>query len=242
MNMALPREDGDLNSTKVAQPQDGYCPLKCNKGVGYSSYFEHHYGNRSWKFYSQIVAQVASWSEPGPILDIGAGTGLFAECATRWGLDCTGVEGSREAIEIALARCPELRIRHHLLSEPLPFSDDSFQTVLINQVIEHLEPAIAKQVLRESRRVLREGGTVIVSSPSRYNKADAEGDPTHLNVLVPSELRSLLEDCGFKEIKSHDGAQSYLGNSRVGRILTDAAFRVTRWDFLSSTANCWARK
>src|SRR5262245_15117592 len=125
------------------------------QGIGSREYFEHHYGARDWRVYSDLLAFVITHSNPGPILDLGAGTGLFLDAAARWGLTCVGVEGSPDAIELARSRTPEIHLIHHILPEPLPFSTASFQTVLMNQVIEHLAPETAREVLDECYRVLR---------------------------------------------------------------------------------------
>jgi SAM-dependent methyltransferase len=52
------------------------------------------------------------------------------------------------------------------LSEPLPFADASFDTILLSDVLEHLpEP---EALWREMARVLRPGGTILVSVPFLY--------------------------------------------------------------------------
>src|SRR5437763_12569881 len=101
-----------------------------NRGVGNTHYFTLWYSARDWRFYKDLLAELILKSDPGPILDVGAGTGLLVEGATRWGLDCCGLEGSLEALALAQARFPSIRLTHHLLSEPLPFDDNSFQTAI----------------------------------------------------------------------------------------------------------------
>jgi SAM-dependent methyltransferase len=51
------------------------------------------------------------------------------------------------------------------LSQPLPFSDDTFDVVLIAEVIEHIDrhPQV---LLGEANRVLRGGGYVVVTTPN----------------------------------------------------------------------------
>ena len=50
--------------------------------VGYGrKYFEQFYSTRDWHFYRPLLALILGHSEPGPILDVGAGTGLFIELA-----------------------------------------------------------------------------------------------------------------------------------------------------------------
>lgn len=52
------------------------------------------------------------------------------------------------------------------LSQPLPFPDDAFDTLLSSDVIEHLPDA--PLAFREMSRVLRPGGTLLLNSPFLY--------------------------------------------------------------------------
>src|SRR4249920_269614 len=116
-------------------------------GVGSRQYFEQLYASRTWEYYRPILGHIIAHSAPGPILDIGAGTGLFVEAAGRWGLDCQGIEGSEDAIAIGQKRYAGLRLSRQYLSAPFPFDGEQFQTVLLHQVIAHLEPEVARHVL-----------------------------------------------------------------------------------------------
>ena len=67
---------------------------------------------RDWRYYRpNFIAEVIFYSEPGPILDVGTGTGLFVEAALRWGLYCVGIEGSGDAVEIGRQRYPNLSLQ-----------------------------------------------------------------------------------------------------------------------------------
>lgn len=216
--------------------------LTVDAGVGPAGYHERHYTPRDWRFYSGILAEIVQHSSPGTILDLGAGCGFLAEGASRWGFHSVALEGAAAAIEMARRRCPELDIRQHLLSAPLPLQDSCFQTVVMNQVIEHLEPELAIRCLAESRRVLKPGGMILIKSPSRANTKEREADPTHLHLYAPRELRELLQAQGFVNVQSQDAALPIFGASGLGRGLASALFRLTGWDRLSATANCIAYK
>jgi SAM-dependent methyltransferase len=211
-------------------------------GVAPAGYYEEYYAERKWRFYSWLLAQVVERSVPGPILDVGAGPGLFTEAAGQWGFECVGLEGSAEGVAMATARCPWLDIRHHLLSEPMPLEGATFNTVLINQVIEHLEPTVASIAVAESFRVLKPGGTLMVMSPSKFNKYEAEADPTHINLMTPGELEALVRSKGFVEVEALNSPLPLLGGSRIARWVVTAIYELTRWERLSATANCIARK
>jgi SAM-dependent methyltransferase len=213
-----------------------------NRGVGDRAYFENWYLSRDYRFYAPLVAQIIEHSKPGPLLDVGAGLGYLVECAQRWGLDARGVEGSRDAVEIGKARFAELAVQHHPLSEPLPFADGAFQTVIMNQVIEHLETEVAERAVREIFRVLRPEGLLMVLSPSKYNEHERKVDPTHINLYSPSELRQLLLRAGFASVVPFDAPLPRLGTSRAGQRVVGRLFRMTRWDWLSASANARAFK
>ncbi|MEM9883116.1 MAG: class I SAM-dependent methyltransferase [Planctomycetota bacterium] len=173
-------------------------------GVGDAAYFERWYADRPWSHYRPILSHVVRHGTPGPLLDLGAGTGLLVECATRFGLSATGLDGSAEAVAIGRSRFPEIDLRHHDLAEPLPLPDNAFSAVVMNQVIEHLPPADAERALFEACRVLLPGGLLYVASPCRLNRAERDADPTHVHLYLPSELRALLERLGFVGVTAMD--------------------------------------
>jgi SAM-dependent methyltransferase len=203
------------------------------RGVAPPGYYADHYGDRDWCWYQHILATVVRESKPGRILDAGAGHGLFAECARRWGFDCNAIDASAEAIE--LARLRGVTVMPAALGVRLPFENDVFATVVLNQVIEHLEPRVAQQCLGEIYRVLEPGGMAYVASPSRFDAVQVTADPTHINLLTPSELQTMLRKAGFERLKRFD-APRYKG--QIGRRL----HRRFRWDRLSETANSMAFK
>jgi SAM-dependent methyltransferase len=204
-----------------------------------TSYFDTHFQGRDWTFYTYLVSAIVRHSSPGPILDMGCGLGLFVEAATRWGMDCVGVEGSIAAIESATGRMPALRITQGDLGSRLPFDNSTFRTVTLNQVIEHLPGTLAENAVREALRVLQPGGTFMVWSPSPYDKVQV-ADPTHINLFTPSRLRGLLESSGFEAVVSDD--EPLLNGGRFVRRVLGLGFKLSRWERLSATAICRAVK
>ena len=212
------------------------------QGIGNRKYFQDEYSHRDWRFYRSLLSMIVTNSEPGPILDIGAGLGYLVEAATRWGLDCQGLEGSQEAIDMAKKRVPDIRLTHHFLESPLPFSDDSFQTIIVNQVIEHLNETEAKNAVKEAYRLLKPKGMIFIFSPNRFNVRERTLDPTHQRLLTPPELFRLLANAGFENISPKDFPRHIFGNQWMGRALAHLLFYVTGWTRLSSSSNCMANK
>ncbi len=213
-----------------------------NRGVAPSGYYDKDYSSRDWRWYRGLLAIAIQQSEPGPILDVGSGVSQLLEAAHRWNLECRGLEGSAEAIAIARSRCPSLKLEQHLLSDPFPLGDCAFQTIYLNQVIEHLEPAVAEACVSECYRVLKPGGLFIVMSPNKFNKHERDADPTHIYLYSPSSLKSLLASKGFTDIRALDSPMNILGQSRLGRLIMKMVFKLTKWERLSSSANCLASR
>lgn len=206
------------------------------------SYFERYYRERDWRSYCWILSLAIARSAPGPLLDVGAGVGHLVEAGRRWGLDCLGVEGSKNAIRIGKERCPGLPIIFGSIGSPLPFPDESFQTVIINQVIEHLDEITGSYCLKESQRVLKPNGMMFIASPSRFNSDESSQDPTHLKLYTPRELSTLIKSCGFERVESMDTVRPLLGRTRLGLWAIQKLFRVSHWDVLSNSATCIAFK
>jgi SAM-dependent methyltransferase len=105
-----------------------------------------------------LVDFVAEHAGP-QVLDLGCGLGGYSKVLGDRGLDVRAFDVVPEYVE----RARELGVRAELYDgERLPLADDSVDTAILLEVIEHLEePA---RVLAEARRVARRN--VLVSTPN----------------------------------------------------------------------------
>ena len=98
---------------------------------------------------------------PAAHLDIGSGSGaLIKLLRSKFQLsssacDYTDTLMQEPDIQVAIA---------NLNVEGLPYASDSFDLVTCTEVIEHLENY--RQVIREAHRILRSGGTLVVTTPN----------------------------------------------------------------------------
>ncbi len=97
-------------------------------------------------------------------LDAGCGPGA-RDVYHHWsrGQDIVGVDALEESIEVTRELHPEIADRVSVadLREPLPFKDDSFDFVLSNSVIQHIDTEATFDVtIPEMARVLRRGGVL----------------------------------------------------------------------------------
>jgi len=106
------------------------------------------------------------------VLNIGCGTGLFERAALDHGLDVHSLDPSEQTIEA-------LRSSLHLGSraqvghiQQIPFSDAQFDVVVLTEVLEHLTSEVIAAGLAEIRRILKPGGRILGTVPSRENLQD----------------------------------------------------------------------
>ena len=87
----------------------------------------------------------------------------------------------------------------------------------MNQVIEHLEPNVARYTVSETMQGAATSSMVMITSPSRFNKYERMDDPTHINMYPPTELRNLVASAGFRDIVATDyPLDLFFGQNLVG--------------------------
>jgi spore maturation protein CgeB/SAM-dependent methyltransferase len=136
---------------------------------------------------------ICSQANGKDILDVGCSQGIVCLILAREGFQCTGVDlepGSLAVGEEALSHEDEaIRKRVKFLvadGSQLPFADDSFDMVVLGEVLEHL--VHPDKMLAEARRVLRDGGRLVVTVPHGLNAF-----PDHKVTFYPVSLLLLLQ-------------------------------------------------
>ena len=104
------------------------------------------------------------------ILDVGCGLGTYVRKFRGFSDDVHGVDVDPERVAEASASLPNIQVS---FGESLPFPDDRFDVVFLNEVIEHVDDD--RQTLAESVRVLRPGGHVVVYAPNRWFPFETHG-------------------------------------------------------------------
>ncbi|MFH2007071.1 MAG: class I SAM-dependent methyltransferase [bacterium] len=190
---------------------------------------------RTYQWYEKYLYAFDGVSKP--VLDVGAGIGLFLEACRARGVDCLGLEYEEEGVRIC--REKGFDCIQHDLSEPFDFIEsNSVGGVFFNQVIEHLSPHAQRLALREIWRVLTPNGVVMVNSPCRHFE-QARGDKYHISLLTPTELRTMLEDAGFVVTRDLNWPQKM---PPVPDAVVNILWSLFRPDLLSQGACCLAEK
>ncbi|MCR5861136.1 class I SAM-dependent methyltransferase [Flavobacterium sp. J372] len=94
----------------------------------------------------------------GNLLDIGAGTGDFANEAQKSGWTVTGFEPSEKARAIAKSKGV------HLVDDTADLSEGTFDIITMWHVLEHV-PDVEKQIT-ELKRLVKPGGHIVIAVPN----------------------------------------------------------------------------
>lgn len=146
------------------------------------------------------------------VLDVGCGEGLFASELARSGARVVGIDVAEEPLERARERDPELELRRVQDGGEWDLPDASFDVVWAGEVIEHVADTAAW--LSEVRRVLRSGGSLLVSTPAHgrlrllaltlsRRAFAAHFDPLgdHLRFYDRETLSRLVVQFGFERVE-----------------------------------------
>jgi 2-polyprenyl-3-methyl-5-hydroxy-6-metoxy-1,4-benzoquinol methylase len=133
--------------------------------LGHPSYVWRHGQDRRLAFIRQYVELRAK-----RILDIGCGLGMYVSQFRQFSDDVYGVDIDPDKIGRASEWLPNLRVSP---AEELPFADDSFDVILLNEVIEHVDDD--RRTIIEAYRVLAPGGHIVVYAPNRLYPFETHG-------------------------------------------------------------------
>lgn len=152
-----------------------------------------------------LLAHVAAGET---VLDLGCGAGEFSAALREAGAAPIAVDVAAEALRRAAARVPGLDARLWAAGEPLPAADNGVDAVWAGEVVEHV--ADVAPWLSEVRRVLRPGGTLLLTTPDHgrarmlglalsARRFDAHFEPRsdHVRFFSRRTLAALLDDLGF---------------------------------------------
>ncbi len=126
------------------------------------------------------------------MLDVGTGTGIFAEAFAAKGLDVTGIDPNPALLAVARRNVAGAFLQG--TAEKLPFADSSFDVVMMGHVLHETDDRAA--ALSEARRVACQR-VVILEWP--YLEED-QGPPL-AHRLQESEILSLARAAGFALIE-----------------------------------------
>src|SRR6266478_2621489 len=181
------------------------------------------------------VVAILEKERRGPLLDVPAGEGALAARLLSAGFEVNCCDLYPE-----IFRLRDVGIRQGDLNGELPFDSRSFDYVTCLEGLEHIENP--QQAIREFARVLRPGGTVIVSIPNILNIEERlkwllYGYTSHFKPLTRAHVAQLRAEYGNREeIAAHVNP---IGYSELRYILEKYGFEIAEVRRDKPKSNAW---
>ena len=159
---------------------------------------------------SNVKLAALRWAVGGRALDLGCGRGWYSSALADRGFRVIGMDQTNHVTD------SRIEIRERKIEPPLPFADRAFDTILMFDILEHLEGEV--EVMCEVARVCATGGRVLLSVPNanvaflpEYGLTYLHRiDRTHLREYTLAELPRHLETFGFRTLYCALEGQAHL--------------------------------
>lgn len=142
----------------------------------------------------RVVTLCLEGIAPRSMLDVGTGTGVFAEAFAARGLEVSGIDANPDMIEAA---------RRHVTrgyfemapAEAIPYPDAAFDLVFLGLVLHEADDAV--QALREARRVSRMRVAVL-----EWPYEEGEHGPPLCDRLRSEQIEGMALAAGFTQVEA----------------------------------------
>ncbi len=207
-------------------------------------YTEEYYKSSLYDYTSYRLDKIVALARPGPgrrIIDLGCGPGEIAIRCAKMDAEVYGIDVSKDALRLSSERCAREKVRVRLFEfdgEKVPFKESMFDSIILSDVVEHVEDETLDLLLGECARLLKSDGRLIIhTSPARniihltkiiksasFGRYDLHArlvnpDYEHLHVRYHSlgSLRRLLKTNSLYPIMW--GEVQYLADSKLAKLL-----------------------
>ena len=163
----------------------------------------------------------------GDVLEVGCGEGRGIDLLMPNARSFTAVDKIEPVIERLKAKHPGARLMSMNIPPLAGLQDNAYDLVVSFQVIEHIKDD--RLFLKEIHRVLRPGGTALLTTPNR--RLSLTRNPWHIREYLPEELEAIA-----KEVFSEVTVKGITGNNKVMKYYEEnkkSVKRFTRWDILN---------
>ena len=197
-----------------------------------------YYDNQVLRIYEEayrltIEAILEVVNPSSSVLEMGCGTGIVTVEIAPNVREMTGIDISPKMIAKAQEKARRQNLKNVtfkvLDASELPFPDHAFDVILLPNLL-HLVPQPEK-VIKESRRLLKPGGTLVTVTDCLGAPAPLKiqiqllygrllklfGKMKNLHFYKPSDLKQLLSDNGFEIMKEGRMHQEPINYLLIGR-------------------------
>jgi demethylmenaquinone methyltransferase/2-methoxy-6-polyprenyl-1,4-benzoquinol methylase len=155
----------------------------------------------------RTVARLAGIGPGSKVLDVATGTGAQARAFAATGAEIVGIDLSEEMLRVARRKSRRSNPSYvHADATALPFEDGSFDVASVSFALHEMPRSIRESVLREMRRVVVPGGTLVVvdyALPQHsawgplVSRVIELFEAKQYAEFVRSDVREMLEGCGI---------------------------------------------
>ena len=151
------------------------------------------------------------------VLDVACGVGYGSHHLIKTGAKrVIGVDIAKDAIAYAKAHYADSKIKFIVGDvSKLPFSDNFFDVIVSFETIEHVREY--KEYLLECKRVLREGGVFICSSPNKV--CEHTLNPHHIREFYLEEFYEMMNE-NFRDVELYSQLYSSIILTIGGNLLS----------------------
>lgn len=153
------------------------------------------------------------------ILDVGCGSGEMAQYLPKgcWviGLD---VDASAKKNRLMATKGT---------ATSLPFKSNTFDSMLMLEVIEHMEKEDALEALKEAKRTLKRGGVLLITTPNKW----------HILLRIFLWVKNKLKGVGSVEVLPYYEHVHEFNIYSLRKIISEVGFNSTVWMSLPYNIN-----
>ncbi len=168
-----------------------------------------------------VIARHLPQDRSARIVDLACGSGAFLYFLRITGYkNISGADVSPEQIRLAHTfGIPEAKCRD-ILSELRETRSETVDTVLLMDILEHLESEELFDVLDQVFRVMKKGGTCIAHVPNAeglFGMRIRYGDLTHERAFAPKSAEQLFRTIGFEKVRCFEDRPEVHGVKSLAR-------------------------
>jgi SAM-dependent methyltransferase len=171
------------------------------------------------------------WLQQGPVLELAPGRGEMLSLLRDAGVEAYGIDLDEGMVEQAGAAGLDVRLGD-ALDGLRTAGDGSLGTVFSAHFVEHLQPEVVADVVREAARALAPGGHFVAATPNAACQAvmgyDFWRDPTHVRFYEPRLLAFFCASAGLEVVATGGNPLNMPGappQTRAHPVTVDADLR-----------------
>jgi 2-polyprenyl-3-methyl-5-hydroxy-6-metoxy-1,4-benzoquinol methylase len=145
-----------------------------DKGQYSDLYTEDYYNCPFYDYSSYRLERIVALAKPNSrkrILDLGCGPGEIAVRCAIQGAEVFGIDISQDALKLSARRAELNNVKVNLFEfdgRNVPFTDSTFDSIIISDVVEHVDDQILDCLIKECYRLLKPDGYVVIhTSPTK---------------------------------------------------------------------------